>query len=77
LSVRKIRIAVESTRQFVGVEARRHFKRSVKPNDEARFSPPSTVDRGGAFFRAPDNADHLADDKFFPPFKPREAKASF
>jgi hypothetical protein len=38
-SVRKLRIAVESARQFVGVEARRHFKRSAEPDDGARLSP--------------------------------------
>ena len=58
-----------------GVEARRHFKRSVKTDDGARLSPPSALDRGGAFLRAIDDADHLADDKLFPPFKPGEAKA--
>ena len=56
-SVRKLRIAVESTRQFVGVEARRHFKRSVKTDDGARLSPPSALDRGGAFLRAIDDAE--------------------
>jgi hypothetical protein len=83
LSVRKLRIAVESMCQFAGVEASRHFKRPDKPDRAGPLSP-WPIERRAllrmpcgafAFFRARDDADHAAHDKLKSFFAPGEVKA--
>jgi hypothetical protein len=76
LSVRKLWIAVESTGQLVGVEARRHFKRPAKPDGGRRPSSPWPVERR-AFVRfcALSDADHAPHDQLKSFFAPGEVKA--
>jgi hypothetical protein len=75
LSFRKLWISVESSRQFVSVEARRHFKRPAKP-DRGRPSSPWSVERlPVAFFCARGDAAHAAHDQLKSSFAPGEVKA--
>jgi hypothetical protein len=61
--------------QFVGIEARPHFKIPAKP-DRGRPSSPWPVERlAFAFFRTLGDADHAAYDKLKSSFAPDEVKA--